>query len=224
MIFEFFNKMNPVSLVIMIGLLNLVVLIGIALIFGTWNISIGSIAIQTANNTNQIKEISNDTNNVIASNNRTNTIIAFMNRSAIEAEESRQNQTETLLPVLYRSFNQTDTIAELAQDLNNTEARLDVLLNERTPIIKNISTQTGRLVDATHELKDTLPGLISLVRNISESNSYLANNFGQGSGYLARENQQYIQANNTFSHLNQTLEKIEGLLSGSGNINVSSAP
>lgn len=68
-------------------------------------------------------ETTNDTNEIISSGNRTSTIINEIREFGRVSEESRQNQTERLLPIFFRQFNQTDRIEDVAQNLTELLAQ-----------------------------------------------------------------------------------------------------
>lgn len=72
-----------------------------------------------------------------------------------------------------------------------------------------------RSINDTRVVAEFMPTLIDAVNNVSTTTEYLANNFGQSSDYLARENFQYDQANATYALMNkiiQNQQRIVGLL------------
>lgn len=98
-------------------------------VLGFSAISVGLTNLNTLDTRNLLTKANDtitNTRDILQSGNRTRAIIDELRETGRLAEESRQNQTASLLPIFFKQFNQTDIMAnQTAEMLNATEAMLN---------------------------------------------------------------------------------------------------
>lgn len=102
--------------------------------------------IESGNRTNiLIREMSNQTESM---NNLTRLILAFQT----ETEENRQALANVLVPALQRSFNQTESIEELVQNLSELEERSEKRSQRLLPPFERFLNGTDKLLSNQEEM------------------------------------------------------------------------
>lgn len=111
------------------------------------------------------------------------------------------------------AFNQS--VVENRQRGAEDEERDEKLANASFAEITREQNQTAELMPGfIRSLNDTafvakiLPDLIRNTENVTDLVTFLAENFGANSGYIERENFQYLQANNTASNVTEIMRII----------------
>jgi uncharacterized coiled-coil DUF342 family protein len=126
---------------------------------------------QTANTTNEILNSSTRFAEIIGEIRETQNEI----RETEEvAEESRQNQTTRLLPIFFKSFNQTEQINDVVQNLTEILAERRFIEKQIRDVQNRIEFDLSRQINVTNSIAENLAQgvgrqdeIVGLLQNIS---------------------------------------------------------